>query len=201
MFTGIIIDIGTIKDIAELKSGKRVVINCNLDMPAIPLGASIACDGACMTVIEKADNSFTIEISPESLDKTIIGDWHIGAKVNLERPVATDGEFGGHFVTGHVDAIGIVDNFTQIGEFWQLVISYPKDFGIYLAEKGSVTINGVSLTVNSVNRKNKKFTLMIIPHTLEQTNLSELNAGSNINLEADLIARYLLAQKQEQEIA
>ena len=201
MFTGIITDVGTVKAVQTMATGKRMEIACGFTMNDIPLGASIACDGACMTVIEKTDNSFTVEISPESLNKTTLGAWNIGSRINLERPVAVGGEFGGHFVTGHVDAVGEVQKFESQGEFWELVISYPKGFGIYLADKGSAGLNGVSLTVNSVNRADNNFSLMIIPHTLEQTNLGGLNAGDKLNLEADLIARYLLAQTQEQEIA
>lgn len=201
MFTGIITDIGTVKAVEEMATGKRMEIACNFAMADIPLGASIACDGACMTVIEKSENSFTIEISPESLDKTTLGAWQIGSRINLERPVTVGGEFGGHFVTGHVDAVGEVTRFESQGEFWLLEISYPKGFGLYLADKGSVGLNGVSLTVNSVDRTDHQFSLTIIPHTLEQTNLGGLKIGDKLNLEADLIARYLLAQRQEQEIA
>ena len=201
MFTGIITDLGTITAIETMETGKRVTIQCGYDMAAIPLGASIACDGACMTVIEKSDNAFTVEISPESLEKTIIGHWNVSTKINLERPVAVGGEFGGHFVTGHVDAIGEIAKFESQGEFWLLEISYPKSFGVYLADKGSVAINGVSLTVNKVLREANIAQLMIIPHTLQETNLGQLEKGNHINLEADLIARYLLAQTQEQQIA
>lgn len=200
MFTGIITDIGTITAIETMESGQRTTIKCGYIMADIPLGASIACDGACMTVVEKSTHSFTVEISPESLDKTTLGSWKVGSTINLERPVAVGGEFGGHFVTGHVDAVGEVLKFEQQGEFWQLEINYPKAFGIYLADKGSVALNGVSLTVNRVNRSATSFSLMIIPHTLEQTNLGALKASSKLNLEADLIARYLDAQRQEQEI-
>jgi len=201
MFTGIITDIGTVTAIEEMATGKRMSIACNFDMQPIPLGASIACDGACMTVIEKDDSRFTVEISPESLDKTTLGNWKEGSRINLERPVAVGGEFGGHFVTGHVDAVGTLKRFEPQGEFWLLEVTYPKGFGIYLADKGSVAINGVSLTVNSVQRTEQNFSLMIIPHTLEKTNLGTLTQGDSVNLEADLVARYLLAQRQEQELA
>ena len=197
MFTGIITDKGEIIALEQMETGLRVSIACSYALERIPLGASIACDGACMTVVEKSKNGFTVEISPESLDKTTLGNWTVGHPVNLERPVAVGGEFGGHFVTGHVDAVGEVVRFEAQGGFWQLDISYPKSFGIYLANKGSVAINGVSLTVNHVDREAQIFSLMIIPHTLQETNLGELKAGSRINLEADLIARYLHAQTEE----
>lgn len=201
MFTGIITDIGTITAIEPMQTGKRMVIASNFDMDAIPLGASIACDGACMTVIQKKADSFTVEISPESLDKTTLGQWQEGTKVNLERPVAVGGEFGGHFVTGHVDAVGEVTRFEAQGEFWLLEIAYPEGFGIYLADKGSVAINGVSLTVNQVHRNQHRVQLMIIPHSLQETNLGTLTEGSHVNLEADLVARYLLAQQEEKKAA
>ncbi|MDG1286022.1 MAG: riboflavin synthase [Rickettsiales bacterium] len=201
MFTGIITDVATVTAIENMESGKRMTLACNFEMDAIPMGASIACDGACMTVIEKTANNFTVEISPESLERTTLGAWEIDTKVNLERPVGVGDEFGGHFVTGHVDVVGKVEAFENYGEFWALVISYPKPFGVYLAEKGSVAINGTSLTVNSVKRDALIFSVMVIPHTLDETNLGHLEKGSFINLEADLIARYLLAQKQEQEAA
>ena len=149
----------------------------------------------------KTKGCFTVEISPESLERTTLGTWDVGTEVNLERPVGPDGEFGGHFVTGHIDVVGKVEAFENYGEFWALIISYPKPFGVYLAEKGSVSINGVSLTVNNVKREQQLFGVMVIPHTLEETNLRNLEKGAPINLEADLIARYLLAQKEEMEAA
>ncbi len=200
MFTGIITDVAEVTAIEAMEDGKRMTLKCKYEMDAIPMGASIACDGACMTVVEKTSDSFTVEISPESLKKTTLGTWEIGKKVNLERPIGADGEFGGHFVTGHVDVVGKVEAFENYGEFWALAISYPKSFGVYLAEKGSVAINGTSLTVNNVKRKEQLFGVMVIPHTLEETNLGTLEKGAPVNLEADLIARYLLAQKEEMEI-
>lgn len=205
MFTGIITDTGTITAIEEMTGGKRVTLDCGYDMSAIPLGASIACDGACMTVVQRSEtrgqrSEFIIEVSPESLARTTLAEWKVGSKVNLERPVAVGGEFGGHFVTGHVDAVGTLESIKAFDEFTALAFSYPQEFGIYLAEKGSVAINGVSLTVNAVTRKDRLFNVMIIPHTLVQTNLGALKAGGKVNLEADLIARYLLAQQQKKEI-
>lgn len=201
MFTGIITDKAMVLAIEPLQEGVKATLACHYDMEAIPLGASIACDGACMTVVSKTANGFTVEISPESLARTTLKSWQKDTEVNLERPVAVGGEFGGHFVTGHVDAVGRVVAFTSQGEFWLLQISYPRGFGRYLAEKGSVAVNGVSLTVNTVDRDTHMFELMIIPHTLQETNLGALHPGTEVNLEADLIARYLLAQSEEMRVS
>ncbi len=198
MFTGIITHLGTVRAVESLAHGKRLEIQSLLEMASVPIGASIACDGACMTVVAKNTDSFTVEISPESLAKTTLGKWQVGSGINLERPVAVGGEFGGHFVTGHVDAVAKITTFEAQGDFWLLAFAYPQNFGAYLADKGSVAINGVSLTVNKVQRESKICELMIIPHTLDHTNLGNLKVGDAVNLEADLIARYLLAQTQEQ---
>lgn len=201
MFTGIITDLAEVTEMTPMETGLKVTLRTHFEMHHIPLGASIACDGACMTVVEKDASHFTVEISPESLDRTTLGAWAVGSQVNLERPVAVGGEFGGHFVTGHVDAVGEVTVFESQGEFWLLEIHYPAEFGIYLAEKGSVAVNGVSLTVNHVDRVATRFQLMIIPHTLQETNLGSLKKSHKVNLEADLIARYLNAQQEERSAA
>lgn len=201
MFTGIISDIGRVTAIEPLNKGQRVTLSCGYETGTISLGASIACDGACMTVVAKDEDSFTVEVSPESLTHTTLSEWNIGSMVNLERPIGATDEFGGHFVTGHVDGVGTVVSFAPKGDFWHLEIEYPQKFGVFLAKKGSVAVNGVSLTVNEVQRDTHRFSLMIIPHTLQETNLGGLANDMKVNLEADLIARYLLAQKEEQENA
>ncbi len=198
MFTGIITGVGRIAALHDLGSslshGKRLT----LEVPAgylddVGLGDSIAINGACMTVtsFDVATNQFTIDISAESLDKTCGLD-KLG-KVNLEKALRAHDRLGGHIVSGHVDGIGKVSYFAQVGESWELKIISPASMGKYLAYKGSITVNGVSLTVNKVAdlAEGCEFSINLIPHTVENTALGTLQAGSPVNLEIDLIARYV----------
>ena len=198
MFTGIITGVGRIAALHDLGSslshGKRLT----LEVPAgylddVGLGDSIAINGACMTVtsFDVATNQFTIDISAESLDKTCGLDKL--SKVNLEKALRAHDRLGGHIVSGHVDGIGKVSYFAQVGESWELKIMSPASMGKYLAYKGSITVNGVSLTVNKVAdlAEGCEFSINLIPHTVENTALGTLQAGSHVNLEIDLIARYV----------
>jgi riboflavin synthase len=198
MFTGIITGVGRIAALHDLGSslshGKRLT----LEVPAgylddVGLGDSIAINGACMTVtsFDVAKHQFTIDISAESLDKTCGLD-KLG-KVNLEKALRAHDRLGGHIVSGHVDGIGKVSYFAQVGESWELKILSPASMGKYLAYKGSITVNGVSLTVNKVLDlpEGCEFSINLIPHTVENTALGTLQAGSPVNLEIDLIARYV----------
>ena len=198
MFTGIITGVGRIAALHDLGSslshGKRLT----LEVPAgylddVGLGDSIAINGACMTVtsFDVATNQFTIDISAESLDKTCGLDKL--SKVNLEKALRAHDRLGGHIVSGHVDGIGKVSYFEQVGESWELKIMSPASMGKYLAYKGSITVNGVSLTVNKVAdlAEGCEFSINLIPHTVENTALGTLQAGSHVNLEIDLIARYV----------
>jgi riboflavin synthase len=198
MFTGIITGVGRIAALHDLGSslshGKRLT----LEVPAgylddVGLGDSIAINGACMTVtsFDVATNQFTIDISAESLDKTCGLDKL--SKVNLEKALRAHDRLGGHIVSGHVDGIGKVSYFAQVGESWELKIMSPASMGKYLAYKGSITVNGVSLTVNKVLdlAEGCEFSINLIPHTVENTALGTLQAGSHVNLEIDLIARYV----------
>jgi riboflavin synthase len=198
MFTGIITGVGRIAALHDLGSslshGKRLT----LEVPAgylddVGLGDSIAINGACMTVtsFDVATNQFTIDISAESLDKTCGLD-KLG-KVNLEKALRAHDRLGGHIVSGHVDGIGKVSYFEQVGESWELKIMSHASMGKYLAYKGSITVNGVSLTVNKVAdlAEGCEFSINLIPHTVENTALGTLQAGSPVNLEIDLIARYV----------
>jgi len=198
MFTGIITGVGRIAALHDLGSslshGKRLT----LEVPAgylddVGLGDSIAINGACMTVtsFDVATNQFTIDISAESLDKTCGLDKL--SKVNLEKALRAHDRLGGHIVSGHVDGIGKVSYFAQVGESWELKIMSPASMGKYLAYKGSITVNGVSLTVNKVMdvAEGCEFSINLIPHTVENTALGTLQAGSHVNLEIDLIARYV----------
>ena len=198
MFTGIITGVGRIAALHDLGSslshGKRLT----LEVPAgylddVGLGDSIAINGACMTVtsFDVATHQFTIDISAESLDKTCGLDKP--GKVNLEKALRAHDRLGGHIVSGHVDGIGKVTHFAKVGESWELKILSPASMGKYLAYKGSITVNGVSLTVNKVLdlAEGCEFSINLIPHTVENTALGTLQSGSPVNLEIDLIARYV----------
>lgn len=198
MFTGIITGIGHISAVRPLGDtaahGKRLTITCPPGyLDDVGLGDSIALNGACMTVttLNAAQHQFTIDISVESLDKTAELD-QLGT-VNLEKALRAHDRLGGHIVSGHVDGIGHVSYFAEIGESWQLQVMAPAALGKYLAYKGSITINGVSLTVNHVQDKTEgcEMRINLIPHTVENTALGTLKVGSRVNLEVDLIARYV----------
>jgi riboflavin synthase len=198
MFTGIITGLGRIVSAdalgADASHGKRLVIETPPGyLDDVQLGDSIALNGACMTATsyDAAANRFTVDISAESLDKTAGLD-QVG-RVNLEKALRAHDRLGGHIVSGHVDGLGTVTHFAPVGESWELRISSPKAMAQYLAYKGSITVNGVSLTVNRVTDSTDacEFSINLIPHTLENTTLGDLKAGSRVNLEVDLIARYV----------
>ena len=198
MFTGIITGVGRIVAVHALGSssthGKRLTISCPADyLGDVGLGDSIALNGACMTVttLDTAANQFTIDISAESLDKTAALD-SVGP-VNLEKALRANDRLGGHIVSGHVDGIGTVAHFAQVGESWELRVLAPPALAKFLAYKGSITINGVSLTVNRVADVSGgcEISINLIPHTVENTALGTLSAGSPVNLEIDTVARYV----------
>ena len=198
MFTGIITGLGRISAVQPLgesaNHGKRLTLDCPAHyLDDVTLGDSIALNGACMTVtsLNAAAQQFTIDISSESLSKTAGLDTVGG--VNLEKAMRANDRLGGHMVSGHVDGIGQVTRFEQIGESWILQIMAPSALGKYLAYKGSITVNGVSLTVNQVQdlAEGCQVSINLIPHTLQNTTLGSLQSGSNVNLEIDLIARYV----------
>jgi riboflavin synthase len=198
MFTGIITGLGRIVDVKPLGSdashGKQLVLQAPAGyLDDVQLGDSIALNGACMTVttLDPAAQRFTIDISAESLDKTAgLGE---PGPVNLEKALRAHDRLGGHIVSGHVDGIGHVEFFAPVGESWELRVRSPKALAKFLAYKGSITVNGVSLTVNRVNDLPDacEFSINLIPHTIENTTLGTLKAGSAVNLEIDLIARYV----------
>ena len=192
MFSGIIQAVGTIEQVEPLEKGVRLTIEAGvLGLGKTKIGDSIAMNGACMTATSIAGNRFTVDVSRESLDVTA----GLGAPgpVNLEKSMALGDSIDGHLVTGHVDGVGEVAAFEQLGESWRLAVRAPKDLGRYIAKKGSVTVNGVSLTVNRVEDgpAGATFEVNLIPHTLEVTTLSRLAAGAKVNLEIDLLARYV----------
>lgn len=199
MFTGIITGVGRIADLLALGSsldhGKRLTIEAPPGyLDDVGLGDSIALNGACMTVtsLDTAQHHFTIDISAESLARTT-SLAAVGTRINLEKALRAHDRLGGHIVSGHVDGIGTVTRFAQVGESWELCVMAPVELGKYLAYKGSITVNGVSLTVNRVadTPAGCEFSINLIPHTVENTALGQLAAGSPVNLEIDTVARYV----------
>jgi riboflavin synthase len=192
MFTGIITDIGTIRSV-EQRGDLRIVIETAYDTGAIAMGASIACSGACMTVVDKGAGWFAIDMSSESVSRTAPGLWVAGGKLNLERAMKIGDELGGHIVTGHVDGIGEVLGVCPEGDSHRVGIRVPENIAPFVAPKGSITVDGVSLTVNDVRdaEDGTHFSVNIIPHTWAVTTLGRLTAGAHVNLEIDILARYL----------
>ena len=193
MFTGIITDIGTIKS-AEQRGDLRLVVGCGYDMASVAMGASIACSGVCLTVVDKADGWFAVDLSGESVARTALGMWQAGTRLNLERALKVGDELGGHIVTGHVDGVGQIVATEHVGDSWKVTVSAPTVLSPYIAGKGSIAVDGVSLTVNAITDQADKtthFTLNIIPHTAGMTTLGDLTAGREVNLEIDVLARYL----------
>ncbi|WP_309602198.1 riboflavin synthase [Sphingomonas sp.] len=192
MFTGIITDIGTVRA-AEQRGDLRLTIATSYDPATIDLGASIACSGVCLTVVDKGSDWFAVDVSHESVSRTALALWTEGARLNLERALRMGDELGGHLVTGHVDGIGEVMSATPDGGSLRISIRAPRDLGRFIAAKGSITLDGVSLTVNDVidSATDTDFTINLIPHTADHTTLGEVAVGQSVNLEIDVLARYL----------
>ncbi|WP_221792270.1 riboflavin synthase [Aquisediminimonas sediminicola] len=193
MFTGIISDIGTIRKV-EQRGDLRAEIACGYEMGGVDIGASIACSGVCLTVVSKTADSFTIDISAESLSRTAPGLFVEGNRLNLERALKLGDELGGHIVTGHVDGVGEVIAVEPKGDSHKITIRAPKSLAAFIAPKGSITLDGISLTVNDVMDEadgHALFTINIIPHTWEMTTFSSLTMGRKLNIEIDVLARYL----------
>lgn len=198
MFTGIVTDMGRIRSI-EKKGDTRIVIETAYDAATIDLGASIACDGCCLTVIERGtdggQNWFAVEASQETLDCTTLGNWKEGTRINLERALKVGDELGGHIVSGHVDGVGRIADIRPDGDSKRFTFEAPDDLKKFIAEKGSVTLNGTSLTVNEV--QGNRFGVNIIPHTQAVTTWGAAKAGDAVNLEIDMLARYVARLRQE----
>ncbi|MBR9900074.1 MAG: riboflavin synthase [Rhodospirillales bacterium] len=188
MFTGIITDIATVRAIKKT-GDTRFEFTTSFDTSKIVLGASIACNGACMTVVETGDDWFAIEASAESLSRTTLGDLSVGSKVNLEQATRVGDELGGHIVSGHVDGVAILTKRVPEGDSLRLTFEVPDKFAKYIASKGSVTLEGVSLTVNEVD--GNTFGINLIPHTQTETTLGSKQPGDRINFEIDMLARYV----------
>ena len=197
MFSGIIANVGLINRAEDRDGGLRLSVAAGaLGMDDVQIGDSIAVNGVCLTVVALNGNEFTVDVSRETLDCTV-GLERQGGHVNLEKALRLSDRLGGHLVSGHVDGVGEVVAFNDIGESWQLAVRAPQQLAKYIAVKGSITINGVSLTVNQV--AGPEFEVNLIPHTLEVTTLDELKAGDKVNLEIDLIARYVERMMQAEK--
>ena len=188
MFTGIITDIGQVRAIKDTDRDRRFEITTAYDLATVDIGASIAHSGCCLTVVEKGTDWFAVEVSAESLSMTTLSDWAVGTRINLERATKVGDELGGHIVSGHVDGLGEVLSVRTEGGSHRLEIRAPKPLHRYIAQKGSIAMEGVSLTVNAVH--DDVFGVNIIPHTWEVTTLGQIQPGSRVNLEIDMLARY-----------
>ncbi len=198
MFTGIVTDIGTVRS-AEQRGDLRCVIESHFDTAMIDLGASIACSGVCLTVVDKGPDWFAVDISAESISRTAQGMWTTGRKLNLERALKIGDELGGHIVTGHVDGVGTVLGICPEGDSHRVGIQVSHDIAPYIADKGSITIDGVSLTVNEVKDQpdgTTHFAVNIIPHTWAVTVFGGVRQGQAVNLEIDVLARYLARMRE-----
>ena len=189
MFTGIVTDIGRVRSVRQTDRDRRYEVETVWDTASIDLGASISHAGCCLTVTEKGEGWFAVEVSGETLSKTKLGDWAEDTRVNLERAAKLGDELGGHIVSGHVDGLGEVISITPEGGSHRIVVEAPAPLHRFIAPKGSITVDGVSLTVNGVQER--RFDLNIISHTWDATTLGGLKVGDKVNLEIDMLARYL----------
>lgn len=189
MFTGIVTDVGRVRSVQETNRDRRFEIETAYDLATVDIGASISHDGCCLTVVEKGEGWFAVEVSGETLGLTTLGHWTAGKPVNLERAARVGDELGGHIVSGHVDGVGEVIAIRPEGGSHRVSIRVPRPLHRYIAPKGSITVNGVSLTVNEVD--DDVFGVNLIPHTWDVTNLGRLTVGAPVNLEIDMLARYL----------
>ena len=193
MFTGLVSDVGTVRK-AEQRGDLRLEIATAYPLAEIPLGASIACSGVCLTVVDKGEDWFAVDVSAETVSRTAAELWRQGARLNLERALRIGDELGGHLVTGHVDAVGEVVEAKGEGASTRIGVALPAELAPFIAEKASITLDGVSLTINDVTDRGGAgpiFTVNIIPHTAEHTTLGEVGPGRQLNVEIDVLARYL----------
>lgn len=189
MFTGLVEELGSISSVDMHEAGARLIVSAKLVTSDINNGDSIAVNGVCLTALDVSPTSFAADVSPETLDRTTLGDLTAGSPVNLERAVTPATRLGGHIVQGHVDGRGTFISAEQQGDFWTVKIGFPPELARYLVHKGSVTVEGISLTIAALNDDN--FDIAVIPKTWEMTNLSSLKPNDTVNLEADIIAKYV----------
>jgi riboflavin synthase len=196
MFTGIITDVGRVRDVRDTDRDRRFEIETAYDLTGVDIGASISHSGCCLTVVEKGAGWFAVEVSGETLSATTLSDWAIGRPINLERAARLGDEMGGHIVSGHVDGVAEVVSITPEGGSHRLRFAAPRPLHRYIAPKGSIAVEGVSLTVNAV--EDAVFGVNIIPHTWEATTLGRLTVGGRVNLEIDVLARYVARWQETQ---
>lgn len=189
MFTGIISALGTVTQVDTTRGDTRFTIETPWNMERFAMGASIACSGCCLTVIEKSGTSFAVDVSAESLTKTNLGDWRVGSRINLESSLKVGDELGGHIVSGHVDGLAVIESIAQEGDSHRISIRVPQTFKHFIAPKGSVALDGISLTVNEVD--DDVFGINVIPHTWQVTTLGSRKVGETLNFEVDPLARYV----------
>ncbi|MCZ6567321.1 MAG: riboflavin synthase [Actinobacteria bacterium] len=188
MFTGIVEQIGSVLDVAEQAEGRRLVLS-GQGLVDVPLGASIAVNGVCLTAVKVEDERITVDVIPETLNRTNLGEVGTGGRVNLERPMRADGRFDGHIVQGHVDGVGVVSAINHDDGGTLMTVEAPAGLMAFIVEKGSITVDGVSLTVAAMTERS--FSVALIPHTLEFTTLGLRKPGDTVNLENDVIAKYV----------
>ncbi len=193
MFTGIVTDVGTVRA-SEQRGDLRLTIGTGYDLDSVDLGASLSCSGVCLTVVDKGDDWFAVDVSAETISKTAPDHWREGARLNLERALRLGDELGGHIVTGHVDAVAEVVGTCPEGDSMRIGLRVPKELAPMVAPKGSITLDGVSLTVNEVRDAedgSTHFAVNVIPHTAQHTTLGALKQGQQLNVEVDVLARYI----------
>lgn len=189
MFTGLIEELGRVEAREAYAKGERLVIGASIVTTDVANGDSIAVNGVCLTAVDVAADSFAADVSPETLDRTTLGTLDVGSAVNLERSVTPNTRLGGHMVQGHVDGRGTFVRSVPEGDFWSVTIGFPAELARYLVHKGSVSVEGISLTIAALNENS--FDIAVIPKTWNVTNLSTLAPGSSVNLEVDVIAKYV----------
>lgn len=193
MFTGIVTDVGTVRSVQQ-RGDLRLQVQTGYDLDTVDLGASIACSGVCLTVVDKGEDWFAVDVSAETVSRTAADQWREGARLNLERSLRLGDELGGHIVTGHVDAVAEVVGVCPEGDSIRIGVSVPRALGPMIAPKGSISLDGVSLTVNDVRDAEDAtthFSINIIPHTAQNTTLGEIKPGRQLNVEVDVLARYI----------
>ncbi len=202
MFTGIVTGVGTVRRIVPLGAGQDMRLEIASPWPdtaAIALGASIACSGCCLTAVALTGDSFSVDASAETLSKTTLGTWTVGTRINLERSLRMGDELGGHLVSGHVDGLGTITDVTAENGSWRVGVAVPRELARFIAQKGSVAIDGVSLTVNAV--EGTSFGVNIIPHTWQATTLGARVAGDAVHIEIDMLARYVARLAETKDLA
>jgi riboflavin synthase len=197
MFTGLIEDVGVIGGLRLRRGAAVLTVKTNLAVRSMPLGASVAVNGACLTVVKKTKGAFTVDISPETLRRTNLDQLKVGSLVNLEQPMRLQERLGGHLVTGHVDGVGTIAEVKEEGDFTVFAFRVPAALGALFVSKGSVAVDGISLTVNEC--RSGRFSVAIIPFTLQHTNLRARRVGDKVNIETDLIGKYVQSFMQQRQ--